>query len=142
LRRTIETLRAYKGHDLNFPFPEGWAPPPGIAPEDLSKIQHDFLEGWQRISIDAADGHLTPLKDRRFAAPAWESSQPHLLLAHLYLFQVYVHKKHHLVFRADAPALYRYILLLILLFLLRVLHLNRLMKFLRLSGNVLESPGH
>ncbi len=85
LQRRIEPLRAYKGHDLNFPFPDGWAPPPGISSEDLAKIQHDFLEGWQRISIDAADGHLTPLKDRRFAAPAWESSQPHLLLAHLYL---------------------------------------------------------
>lgn len=85
LQRTIEPLRAYKGHDLNFPFSDGWAPPAGISPEDLVKIQHDFLEGWQRISRDAADGHLTPLKDRRFAAPAWEGSPPHLLMAHLYL---------------------------------------------------------
>jgi polyhydroxyalkanoate synthase len=70
---------------LNFPFPDGWVPPAGISSEDLVKIQHDFLEGWQRISRDAADGHLTPLKDRRFAAPAWQGSPPHLLMAHLYL---------------------------------------------------------
>ncbi len=85
MQRTIEPLRAYKGLDLNFPFPDGWAPPAGISPEDLVKIQHDFLEGWQRITTDAADGHLTALKDRRFAAPAWEGSPPHLLMAHLYL---------------------------------------------------------
>lgn len=85
LQRRIKLLRAYKGHELNFPFPDGWVPPAGISSEDLVKIQHDFLEGWQRISRDAADGHLTPLKDRRFAAPAWEGSPPHLLMAHLYL---------------------------------------------------------
>ncbi len=85
LQRRIKLPRAYKGHDLNFPFPDGWVPPAGISSEDLVKIQHDFLEGWQRISRDAADGHLTPLKDRRFAAPAWEGSPPHLLMAHLYL---------------------------------------------------------
>ena len=85
LQRRIKPLRAYKGHDLNFPFPDGWVPPAGISSEDLVKIQHDFLEGWQRISRDATDGHLTPLKDRRFAAPAWQGSPPHLLMAHLYL---------------------------------------------------------
>lgn len=85
LQRRIESLRAYKGHDLNFPFPDGWVPPAGITPEALIEIQRDFLEGWQRISQDASDGHLTPLKDRRFAAPAWASSPPHLLMAHLYL---------------------------------------------------------
>lgn len=85
MRRRIEALRAYKGHDLNFPFPEGWTPPTGISPETLVKIQQDFLEGWQRISKDASDGHLTPLKDRRFAGAAWASSPPHLMMAHLYL---------------------------------------------------------
>ncbi|MDN3986678.1 class I poly(R)-hydroxyalkanoic acid synthase [Zwartia vadi] len=70
---------------MNFPFPNGWVPPNGIPPEELVKIQQDFLEGWKRISQDASDGHLTPLKDRRFAAPAWQASQPHLLMAHLYL---------------------------------------------------------
>jgi polyhydroxyalkanoate synthase len=85
MQRRIGSLRADKGHDLNFPFPEGWVPPASLSPEALAKIQHDFLEGWQRISKDAADGHLTPLKDRRFAAPAWASSPPHLMMAHLYL---------------------------------------------------------
>lgn len=70
---------------MNFPFPDGWVPPAGISPEELVNIQQEFLEGWQRIAQDASDGHLTPLKDRRFAAPAWQTSQPHLLMAHLYL---------------------------------------------------------
>lgn len=85
MQRRIVTPCAYKGHDLNFPFPDGWTPPAGISPEALVKIQQDFLEGWQRISKDAADGHLTPLKDRRFAGTAWASSPPHLMMAHLYL---------------------------------------------------------
>ena len=85
MQRRIGSIRADKGRDLNFPFPEGWVPPASLSPEALAKIQHDFLEGWQRISKDAADGHLSPLKDRRFAASAWASSPPHLMMAHLYL---------------------------------------------------------
>ena len=85
MQSRIEALLAYKGHDLNFPFPDGWTPPAGIPPEALAKIQQEFLEGWQRISKDAADGHLTPLKDRRFAGAAWASSPPHLMMAHMYL---------------------------------------------------------
>jgi polyhydroxyalkanoate synthase len=85
MQSRIGSLSADKGHDLNFPFPEGWVPPASLSPEALAQIQHDFLEGWQRISKDAADGHLTPLKDRRFAASAWATSPPHLMMAHLYL---------------------------------------------------------
>ncbi len=70
---------------MNFPFLDGWVPPTGITPEALAKIQRDFLEGWQRISTDASEGHLMPLKDRRFTAPEWASSPTHLLMAHLYL---------------------------------------------------------
>lgn len=78
-------LRADKGHDLNFPFPDGWTPPASLSSEALAKIQADFLEGWERIAKDAAEGHLSPIKDRRFAASAWATSPPHLMMAHLYL---------------------------------------------------------
>lgn len=70
---------------MNFPFPEGWTPPAGISPDEFVKIQNNFLEGWQRISKEAAEGHLPALKDRRFAAPAWANSPPHLMMAHFYL---------------------------------------------------------
>jgi polyhydroxyalkanoate synthase len=70
---------------LNFPFPEGWQIPTGVPSEALTKIQHDFMQGWQQLSQEAATGHLPPIKDRRFAAPAWASSPAHLMMAHLYL---------------------------------------------------------
>ena len=70
---------------MNFPFPEGLAPPPGISKEALASVQHDFMQAWQRLSQEATQGHLPAIKDRRFAAPAWASSPPHLLMAHLYL---------------------------------------------------------
>jgi polyhydroxyalkanoate synthase len=70
---------------LNFPFPEGWQMPTGVPSEAITKIQHDFMQGWQQLSQDAAAGHLAPIKDRRFAAPAWASSPAHLMMAHLYL---------------------------------------------------------
>jgi len=43
------------------------------------------MQAWQRLSQEATNGHLPPIKDRRFAAPAWSSSPSHLLMAHLYL---------------------------------------------------------
>jgi polyhydroxyalkanoate synthase len=43
------------------------------------------MQGWQQLSQEAATGHLPPIKDRRFAAPAWASSPAHLMMAHLYL---------------------------------------------------------
>ena len=56
-----------------------------ISQEDIVKIQNEFLDGWKRITKEAAEGHLAALKDRRFVAPAWTSSPQHLLMAHLYL---------------------------------------------------------
>jgi polyhydroxyalkanoate synthase len=70
---------------VNFPFPEGLAPPPGISKEALESVQNDFIQAWQRLSQEATQGNLPAIKDRRFAAPAWASSPPHLLMAHLYL---------------------------------------------------------
>jgi polyhydroxyalkanoate synthase subunit PhaC len=70
---------------MNFTFPEGLVLPPGISKEAIASIQQDFLQAWQRLSQEATQGHLPALKDRRFAAPAWASSPPHLLMAHLYL---------------------------------------------------------
>jgi polyhydroxyalkanoate synthase len=70
---------------LNFPFPEGWQIPTGVPSETLTKIQQDFMQGWQQLSQDASSGQLAPIKDRRFAAPAWASSPAHLMMAHLYL---------------------------------------------------------
>ena len=59
--------------------------PTGVPSEAITKIQHDFMQGWQQLSQDAAAGHLPPIKDRRFVAPAWASSPAHLMMAHLYL---------------------------------------------------------
>lgn len=70
---------------MNFPFPEGGGSPPGISQTALTSIQHDFMQAWQRLSQEATQGYLPQLKDRRFAATAWGSSPPHLLMAHLYL---------------------------------------------------------
>ena len=70
---------------MNFPFLEGLASPPAVSNEALTSIQHDFMQAWQRLSQEATNGHLPPIKDRRFAAPAWASSPSHLLMAHLYL---------------------------------------------------------
>lgn len=70
---------------MNFPFPEGWQIPTGVPSETLTKIQQDFMQGWQQLSQDASSGQLAPIKDRRFAAPAWASSPAHLMMAHLYL---------------------------------------------------------
>ena len=70
---------------MTFQFPAGWVQPPGIAQDNLSSIQHDFLQEWQRISQQATEGHLAPVSDRRFAAEAWSTSPTHLMMAHLYL---------------------------------------------------------
>jgi polyhydroxyalkanoate synthase len=63
--------------------------PAGVPSEAITKIQHDFMQGWQQLSQDAAAGHLAPIKDRRFAAPAWASSPAHLMMAHLYLLSAH-----------------------------------------------------
>jgi polyhydroxyalkanoate synthase len=70
---------------VNFPFLEGLASAPAVSNEALTSIQNDFMQAWQRLSQEATNGHLPPIKDRRFAAPAWSSSPSHLLMAHLYL---------------------------------------------------------
>ena len=70
---------------MNFPFLEGLASAPAVSNEALTSIQNDFMQAWQRLSQEATNGHLPPIKDRRFAAPAWSSSPSHLLMAHLYL---------------------------------------------------------
>ena len=74
-----------KGLDVNFPFPEGWTPPPGLSQDALSAIQQDFMQAWTRLSEEAAEGKLPAIKDRRFASEAWTKSPSHLLMAHLYL---------------------------------------------------------
>ena len=78
-----------KGYELKFSLPNGWTPSASIPEEAIAKIQGDFLEGWQRIAKEAAQGHLPALKDRRFSAAAWASSPPHLLMAHLYLLSAH-----------------------------------------------------
>ena len=70
---------------MNFPFLEGLASAPAVSNEAMTSIQNDFMQAWQRLSQEATNGHLPPIKDRRFAAPAWASSPSHLLMAHLYL---------------------------------------------------------
>jgi polyhydroxyalkanoate synthase len=61
--------------------------PDGIAllPERVSAVQHTFTEDWKRMCDMAARGQLPPVTDRRFSAPAWAESQPHLFMAHAYL---------------------------------------------------------
>jgi polyhydroxyalkanoate synthase len=63
------------------------AVPDGIAlvPERVSAIQHTFTEDWKRMWDMATRGQLPPVADRRFSAPAWAESQPHLFMAHAYL---------------------------------------------------------
>lgn len=88
------------GLNVNFPFSEGMAPPPGISKEALESVQNDFMHAWQRLSQEATQGHLPAIKDRRFVAPAWASSPPHLLMAHLYLLSANAMQK--LVDASDA----------------------------------------
>lgn len=87
---------------MNSTFPEGLVLPPGISKEAITSIQQDFLQAWQRLSQEATQGHLPALKDRRFAAPAWASSPPHLLMAHLYLLSTDAMQK--MVEASDASA--------------------------------------
>lgn len=70
---------------MNFPFPDGWTPPPGISQSAMTAIQQDFVQAWKRLSAEASQGQLAPLKDRRFSSEAWVKSPPHLMMAHLYL---------------------------------------------------------
>jgi len=70
---------------VNFPFPDGWTPPPGISQSAMTAIQQDFVQAWKRLSAEASQGQLAPLKDRRFSSEAWVKSPPHLMMAHLYL---------------------------------------------------------
>jgi len=70
---------------VNFPFPNGWTPAPGISQEALASIQQDFMQAWQKLSEQATQGHLAAPKDRRFSGDAWKNSPSHLMMAHLYL---------------------------------------------------------
>jgi len=65
-------------------------PAPFVQPLGLSKdvaavIQNEFMAEWQKLSQSAVNGHLKPVKDRRFKAEAWGASPMHLMMAHLYL---------------------------------------------------------
>ena len=51
------------------------------------------MQGWQKISQQAAEGHLDPVHDRRFAAKAWAASPAHLLMAHMYLLSAHAMQK-------------------------------------------------
>ena len=51
------------------------------------------MQGWQKISQQAAQGHLEPVHDRRFAAAAWSASPAHLLMAHMYLLSAHAMQK-------------------------------------------------
>ena len=51
------------------------------------------MQGWQKISQQAAEGHLDPVHDRRFAAKAWAASPTHLLMAHMYLLSAHAMQK-------------------------------------------------
>src|SRR5690606_9281637 len=68
---------------VNAPFPPSW--PVSLAPDDLARIQSEFTREWNEICHAACHGRLEAPKDRRFSAPAWRDSGPHLLLAHAYL---------------------------------------------------------
>ena len=51
----------------------------------MASIQQDFMQAWKRLSEEATQGHLSPVKDRRFSSDAWSKSPAHLMMAHLYL---------------------------------------------------------
>jgi len=56
-----------------------------LNPEVLAEVQADFTREWAQLSQAASQGALEPIKDRRFAADAWQRSTPHLFMAHAYL---------------------------------------------------------
>ena len=51
------------------------------------------MQGWQKISQQAAEGQLEPVHDRRFAGKAWSASPAHLLMAHMYLLSAHAMQK-------------------------------------------------
>jgi len=51
----------------------------------LDSIRNEFIEQWQQLTAAAAEQHLPPIKDRRFASEAWVSNPAYLMMAHLYL---------------------------------------------------------
>jgi len=68
---------------VNAPLSTAW--PVSLAPDDLARIQSDFTREWNEVCDAARQGRLQAPADRRFSAPAWRESGPHLLLAHAYL---------------------------------------------------------
>ena len=87
---------------MNFLLPDGMTPASGISQESLASIQQEFMQAWQKLSQEATQGQLSPLKDRRFSADAWKNSPTHLMMAHLYLLSSQAMQR--MVDAVDAPA--------------------------------------
>ena len=56
-----------------------------VPAEAMANIQREFAREWLELSASAQAGKLPPLKDRRFAAPAWRDNAAASLSAHTYL---------------------------------------------------------
>jgi len=70
---------------VSAPLSPAWPVPVRVAPDALAEIQAEFSREWARLSEAARQGVLQPPADRRFAAPAWQQSSEHVLMAHAYL---------------------------------------------------------
>lgn len=56
-----------------------------VPTEKLAAIQREFVDAWTQLAMQASQGTIEPLHDRRFSGPAWAECQRSLLTAHAYL---------------------------------------------------------
>ncbi|MBC7204431.1 MAG: alpha/beta fold hydrolase, partial [Pusillimonas sp.] len=54
-------------------------------PENLAKIQGEFIANWQNLLTQMQAGSLPAVKDRRFSSSAWKAHPNFLFLAHAHL---------------------------------------------------------
>lgn len=67
--------------NVNPPFPSSW---PGVAPEELARIQGEFTRDYAELLEQARTGRLDAPSDRRFRSDAWKSNPFALLNAHMW----------------------------------------------------------
>lgn len=58
---------------------------PMVNPEHIQQLQTEFTENFRQLMLQASQGSLPPVKDRRFSSEAWQQNPQFSALAHLYL---------------------------------------------------------